>query len=64
MSASSDTRRLRRNVAAVEARYLRDLGRRERGSSRAAPPEGRRGYRSPSPRLNAEHGQPRNSAMR
>jgi hypothetical protein len=37
MSAASDTRRLRRSLAAVESRYVRDLARRGRGGSHAPP---------------------------
>jgi hypothetical protein len=36
MSAASETRRLRRSLAAVESRYVRDLARRDRGVSRAS----------------------------
>jgi hypothetical protein len=36
MSRPRQIRRLQRSSAAVETRYLRDLGRRERGAARAA----------------------------
>jgi hypothetical protein len=36
MSPALDTRRLHRSLAAVESRYVRDLGRRVRGGSPAA----------------------------
>ena len=55
MSATSDTRRLLRNFAAVEARYVRDLGRRERGGSRATPRDAGRGHRAPTERRTPEH---------
>jgi hypothetical protein len=37
MSPAANTRRLRRSLAAVEARYVRDLGPRGRGRSHAPP---------------------------
>jgi hypothetical protein len=36
MSPASDSRRRRHSLAALESRYARDLGRRNRGSSRVA----------------------------
>jgi hypothetical protein len=36
MSRTREVRRLHRSFAAVEARYVRDLGRRERGNAPAA----------------------------
>jgi hypothetical protein len=36
MSPASDTRRLRRSLAAVESRYVRDLARRGREGTRAS----------------------------
>ena len=54
MNQTSDTRRLLRNFAAVEARYVRDLGRRERSGSRAIPRVAGRGHQRASQRLKTE----------
>ena len=54
MSARSDTRRLPRDFAAVEARYVRDLGRRERSGSRATPRDAGRGHRAATERRKPE----------
>ena len=55
MSPTRQVRRLHRSFAAAEARYVRDLGRRERSSSRAARPAVGRGYRGPTERLDVEY---------
>jgi hypothetical protein len=54
MSPSRQTRRLRRSFAAVESRYVRDLGRREPSSSPAARPAAGPGYAATA-RLGAAH---------
>ena len=58
MSATSGRRRLLRNFAAVEARYVRDLGRRDRSGSRANPRDAGRRHRGATQRLKTEHRRP------
>ncbi|MCW3064171.1 MAG: hypothetical protein JWN32_1343 [Solirubrobacterales bacterium] len=55
-------RRRRRSLAAVESRYVRDLGRRDRGSSPAARPAAPSGYCSATERVEAAAA-PRGSAL-
>ena len=55
MSPSADMGRLHRSFAAVESRYVRDLGRRGPGRSRAARPAAVPGCRSATERLVVAH---------
>jgi hypothetical protein len=55
MTPTHHMRRLHRSFAAVEARYLRDLDRRDRGGSRAARLATGPGYRNATERGEIEH---------
>ena len=55
MSPSADMGRLHRSFAAVESRYVRDLGRRAPSRSRAARPAAGPGCRSATERHDVAH---------